>query len=471
MKKQRYLEVLHGICDFIVSFTIWFLFWFIRKKSFELTEIPDITIREWAIATGISIGWISLYWLWGLYHVPYKESLSKILGGLFQSTLIGSLFVFFITYINDPVGSYDAFRYMFLYYFLMQYGGVVLMRLILRWTIKQQINKGKLSFRTLLIGQGKKAYDIYKQLKNKPNPFYRLIGYLPTQQGRPNGRRSRLFGKLKRLGYLEDLPEIIRKRNIEIILIALDKEDYGKIYDILKHCYDNRASVYIVPELQDFLIGNIRVLEILESPPLIEVYPRLLFTREAIIKRVMDITVSLIMLFLCAPLFVIIAILIKLDSKGPVFYTQERIGKNGKPFTIYKFRSMYVDAEKHGPALSSENDPRVTRVGRFLRRLRLDELPQFFNVLKGDMSLVGPRPERRYYIDQIVKKAPEYLHLLKVRPGITSLGQVKFGYAENVDQMIERMKYDLLYLKNFSLILDLKILLYTIIVVLERKGK
>ena len=174
---------------------------------------------------------------------------------------------------------------------------------------------------------------------------------------------------------------------------------------------------------------------------------------------------------LLIPLFIILAIIIKLDSKGPVFYSQERIGKDGKPFTIYKFRTMVQDAEKFGPALAKDNDPRVTRVGKFLRKTRLDELPQFYNVLRGDMSLVGPRPERKYFIDQIIQRAPEYLHLLKVRPGITSIGQVKYGYAENIDQLVDRMKYDLIYIQEFSLLLDFKIMLYTIKVVIEGRGK
>jgi lipopolysaccharide/colanic/teichoic acid biosynthesis glycosyltransferase len=159
-----------------------------------------------------------------------------------------------------------------------------------------------------------------------------------------------------------------------------------------------------------------------------------------------------------------------LSSRGPLFYKQERIGKNGKPFTIYKFRSMYVDAEQNGPELSSEKDPRITPFGRFMRKSRLDEIPNFINVLKGDMSLVGPRPERQHFIDQIIEKAPQYIQLLKVRPGITSWGQVKYGYAKNIDEMVRRMKYDLIYLDNMSLYVDFKIMIYTFLTILKRKG-
>jgi lipopolysaccharide/colanic/teichoic acid biosynthesis glycosyltransferase len=185
----------------------------------------------------------------------------------------------------------------------------------------------------------------------------------------------------------------------------------------------------------------------------------------------MDVVGSLMALVVLAPVMAILAILVRLSSPGPVIFRQERIGKNGRPFIIYKFRTMYVDAEKEGPALSREGDPRITPIGRWLRKTRLDELPQFWNLLKGDMSLVGPRPERAYYINQIVKKASEYKQLLKVRPGITSLGMVKYGYASSVEEMIERMRYDLIYLANRSFLLDIKILLYTILRVLQARGK
>jgi len=189
------------------------------------------------------------------------------------------------------------------------------------------------------------------------------------------------------------------------------------------------------------------------------------------LKRVMDFVLSFIAVILLLPLYIFSAIAVRISSKGPIFYLQERIGLNGKPFKIIKFRTMYVNSEAAGPQLSSENDPRITPIGRFMRKTRLDEFPQFINVLLGHMSLVGPRPERQYYIDQIVKIEPQYLHLTRVRPGITSWGQVKFGYAENVEQMLQRMKFDLLYLKNRSIALDLKIMFYTVIIVFKAKGK
>ena len=208
-----------------------------------------------------------------------------------------------------------------------------------------------------------------------------------------------------------------------------------------------------------------------DKVPLIAVNPEIMPVWQQSFKRATDIVVSLMAMTVFSWVYMLLAIGVKFSSKGPILYSHERIGRNGKPFRIFKFRSMYTNAEANGPALSSEHDSRITPFGRFLRKSRLDELPQFYNVLIGDMSLVGPRQERQHFIDQIMAKAPHYIHLHKIRPGITSWGQVKYGYAENVEQMVERLKYDILYLENMSLSVDFKILIYTVLTVLRGDGK
>jgi len=189
------------------------------------------------------------------------------------------------------------------------------------------------------------------------------------------------------------------------------------------------------------------------------------------LKRLIDIVASSIAIVLLSPVYIGVAIAVKMDSSGPILYSQERVGIGGKTFLMHKFRTMIQDAEKAGPQLSSDHDPRITKTGRFMRKVRLDEIPQFFTVLKGDMTLVGPRPERQYFIDLIVKQAPQYRLLQRIKPGITSWGQVKYGYASNVEEMIERLKYDILYLENMSLAMDFKIMIWTVLIIVQGRGK
>jgi len=233
---------------------------------------------------------------------------------------------------------------------------------------------------------------------------------------------------------------------------------------------DFNVSVKIIPDMYNILTGQVKMNSILHAA-LIEVSFGTLPVWQKTIKKIIDILVSGMVLLIGSPFYIIVAILVKLSSRGPVFFTQERIGKKGEPFNIIKFRSMYMDAEKDGPALSKDKDSRITPIGLFIRKTRIDETPQFYNVLKGDMSLVGPRPERQFFIDQIMKTDPQYKYLHRVKPGITSWGQVKYGYAENVDEMIERLKFDLIYMENMSLLIDFKIMIYTILVVFQGRGK
>jgi exopolysaccharide biosynthesis polyprenyl glycosylphosphotransferase len=274
---------------------------------------------------------------------------------------------------------------------------------------------------------------------------------------------------LPQLGTLDNIKDVINSHDIREVIIAIETSEKGRINRIINTLTGCDVVIKAIPSMTDILTGKIRMNSILGTP-LVLVSHQFMPAWQENAKYILDFTIALLALIISLPLNLFLMAAIKLTSPGPVIYSHERIGRFGKPFKIYKFRSMYHGAEKNGPELSSKNDDRITKIGKFMRRMRFDEIPNFYNVLMGDMSLVGPRPERKYFIDKIVEAEPHYLHLLRVRPGITSWGQVKYGYAENVEQMLARLKYDLLYLDNMSLVVDMKILIYTALTIIKRKG-
>jgi exopolysaccharide biosynthesis polyprenyl glycosylphosphotransferase len=304
-----------------------------------------------------------------------------------------------------------------------------------------------------------------KELQNgKDLQGYLLEGFVNVNDA------HELNGIIPYLGNYTQLPELIKKHKIEEVIIALESTKHKEIAEVNNLLEDEPVIIKIVPDLFDVVSGSVKMQNVLGTA-LIEINHQILPTWQMVLKRLIDVVVSLLVLIVLSPLYLLLVIAVKVSSPGPAFFKQARIGLHGKSFYIIKYRTMVVNAEANGPALSSKDDKRIISIGRTLRKYRLDEIPQFYNVLVGDMSLVGPRPERQFFIDQIMPVAPHYKHLQRVRPGITSWGMVKYGYAENIEQMIERLKFDILYIENMSLAMDFRIMIYTIKTIMQGRGK
>lgn len=455
------------LSDFVSASVAWLLFNILRYEILFIINEGTDSLLDYLQYPGVLTGqivipffWLVLYYFSGYYNKPFGKSCLTELFSTFITVLIGTIFVFFALLLDDIPRSINIYYRLFFGMFGLQFFITYIPRLLITQSGVRKIKNREWAMNVLIVGAGEKAVRIAHDLYRLG---YDICGFVSEDERIPvKADRNQV------LGTVEDIPVLMEKENVDEIVLAVESKNNKMLLGILYSLYRYKRPIKVLADRFNML-SKIQ-LRTIRGIPLVDVTDNNFSPAGQNIKFFLDKVCSAVALLLLSPLFVYIAWRVKRDSPGPVFFRQERIGYLGQPFWMYKFRTMYVNAEENGPSLSSEDDPRVTPFGRVMRKYRLDELPQFWNVLKGDMSLVGPRPERKYFIDEIVKTAPYYYLLHNVRPGITSLGMVKYGYAASVDKMVERMEYDILYYENMSLTLDLTILIYTVKTVVTGKG-
>lgn len=468
-RKSR-LTAQYIIVDIVASLFAWFLFFVFRRLEIESSFIQEIQLFSpiynfEKLLVGIPVFWLSIFWISGYYNEPFNRSrLTEFLQTL-SCTFCGSVILFFVLLLNDPVVSYYDYYKSFVVLFLITFLVIYIARYAITSTVTYNVHNRTIGFNTIIIGTESNALNIYNQLQSlKRSTGHKIIGFVSLpDEANPAAEANLILGDMSKI----DL--IIKSNNIEEVIVAIDSDDEKSLFKIINNLYKYNINIKFTPQLYDYLVGGITLSNIYAAP-LVNVLANKMPYWQQNCKRLGDIFCSALFFIVGWPLMLYLALRVKRSSDGPIFYKQERIGLHGKPFNIIKFRTMYVSSETEAPKLASENDSRITPFGKIMRKYRLDELPQFLNVLKGDMSLVGPRPEQKFFIDKIIEKAPYYSLVHKVKPGITSWGMVMYGYADTVDKMIERLKFDIIYLENISLKIDLKILIYTVLTIVKGKG-
>ena len=453
--------------DIVASASAWIIFFCYRKILIEQATLElSATLLYGTIS--VTIFWSLIYFLSGTYSEVLRVSrIHELYRTLIQSA-IGSIIIFFFLIIDD-IENYKNYK---LYYealgalMLFHFSITFTERYIITKSMVKKIQNREIQFNTILIGDTPSITETFQLIENLPRSMgHKLIGYI-------NFDKFQDIQDLecKNLGDIEQLDLILKKNNIEEAILSFNKDNKQDITTIIHSLTYNNIVTKITPNLVDFFSGKLKM-HSLFNVSLIEIPQIKMPVFQAFLKRILDICLSMLALLLLSPVLILVSIAVRFSSPGPIFYYQARLGYRKKIFNIIKFRSMFLNSETDTPLLSSSHDQRITKWGKIMRKYRLDELPQFYNVLIGEMSIIGPRPEREFFAKKIEKKAPQYKLIHKVKPGITSWGMVKFGYAENVDEMIQRLRYDIIYLYNLSLFYDLQVFIWTIFIVLQGRGK
>lgn len=456
---KRKEKILLFFSDLISVNIVWGIYYYIRILSGLIeNKNPPSFLMPMVV---VYLYWFLLFGFAGLYQHWFARSRFDEFSSVIKISTLGCLILFFAIFIDDiNQNAVIVSRFLILIYWILLIVFVSLGRIIIRSLQLKMLEKGIGLRNTVIIGTGVKAFDLLDTVKRYPQLGYKFTGFVKLD-----------FEELNEnvIGDISEIHEIVENKSISEILVALEPQNKDILIEIINKCSDLNVHLKIMPDMYEIVSGMARTNQ-LYGIPLIEVMPELMPQGTRIIKRFIDIVSSFLILTVVSPLFIIISILIKVTSKGSVFYLQERVGRNGKKFKIYKFRSMVENAESEVPVWAGKDDKRVTSIGKFLRRTRIDEIPQFINVLKNDMSIVGPRPERPYFIEKLKKEIPYYTKRLVVKPGITGWAQIKHTYDFSVDDVKTKLQYDFYYIENMSLTLDFKIMINTIFVVFSMKG-
>lgn len=416
----------------------------------------------------ISFYWLVIFVVMGMYKKLYLVSRLDEFIKVFKASVLGSLILYFVININENISIEDQ-RSITIIYWATIFGLLAMNRFVVRTIQRFYAQRGKGLHRTIIIGTGSTAKVAYDDLIRNKTLGMQVLGFIQVNGKAPDQDSG--IAREEVIGNLKDIEEIIEERQVQDILVALEPERRRDLVDVISKVDFPEVSLKLLPDFYQLVSGLNKTNQIF-GMPLVEISPEPMPLWEKTIKRALDIIVSLVVLIVTFPILLIIGIAVRMTSPGPAIYRQERVGRNGKLFTIYKFRTMFNDAERHsGPTWARPDDPRVTKIGYWLRKLRIDEVPQLLNVLKGDMSLVGPRPERPHFVEQFRRQIPLYTRRLRVRPGITGWAQVKWKYDSSLDDVKEKTKFDLFYIENISLKMDAKIIINTIITILKGKGQ
>lgn len=464
-QRVRYLTA-----DLLAGGLAFWIFDIVRYYLMDMTYEGYFSLKSFLGSTKlvieqcvVPVGMLAIYWLSGYYNLPFKKSRLQEFSTTFFSEMVNTIIIYLILLINDQTGkriiNYEMILILFGLLFIITY----IPRVTITNFAIRRFKKEIWHINVLIMGNSKVSRKVAQKLKSANREFkYTICGFVEIPGEHSVKDKENIIP-------FNDFEKAYNDYEINQVILAPQYHDDKKVMQLLSVLFPLKIPVKISPDTFSYVTSAIRLNDIY-AEPFVDLTGPSMSEASKNIKRTFDVGVSFMVLLLLSPFYAFVATLVKLTSKGPVFYSQERIGRFQVPFKIYKFRTMVVDAEANGPQLSRDNDPRITRVGQWMRKYRIDELPQFWNVLKGDMSIVGPRPEREFFIKKIVERAPYYTLVCQVRPGITSWGMVKYGYASTVDQMVERTRYDLIYLANMSLSVDCKILLYTLKTVFGGEG-